>query len=228
MARPGLRLAEAQREQLIIEFQRARGSKDLDMVSRIQGLLLVSEGMGERRAAQMVGVGRRTLQDWIFKFRQNGFKGLVKGPYPGRRPKLTPDQLRELAQVIERGLANPGLHTGVWTASLAAHVVNKLFGIRYHPDHMRKILRCLGFTVQLPRRELSRADPADQSHWLTQELAVLKKESSRSVECSSTRTKHHSAKPARSIERGQERARDHGEELPRAQERESHGRGPSW
>ncbi len=106
MPRPGLRLAEAQREQLIIEFQRARDSKDLDMVSRIQGLLLVSEGMGERRAAQIVGVGRRTLQDWILKFRQRGLKGLVKGPYPGRRPKLTPDQFRELAQLIERGPEN--------------------------------------------------------------------------------------------------------------------------
>lgn len=207
MPRPGLRLAEAQREELVIEFQRARDGKDLDMASRIQGLLLVSEGMGERRAAQIVGVGRRTLQDWIFRFRQNGLKGLVKGPYLGRRPKLSPDQLRELAQLIERGPENAGLDTGVWTAPLVARMVNKLFGIRYHPDHMRKILRRLGFTVQLPRRELSRADPVDQSRWLTQELAVLKKKSSRSVECSSTKTKPHSAKPARSIERGQERGK---------------------
>ncbi|MEW6140313.1 MAG: helix-turn-helix domain-containing protein [Thermodesulfobacteriota bacterium] len=82
MPRPGLRLAEAQCEQLIIAFQRARDGKDLDTVSRIQGLLLVSEAMGERSAAQIVGEGRGTLQDWIFTFRQRGVKGLVRGPYP--------------------------------------------------------------------------------------------------------------------------------------------------
>ncbi|MEW6140907.1 MAG: winged helix-turn-helix domain-containing protein [Thermodesulfobacteriota bacterium] len=76
---------------------------------------------------------------------------------------------------MERGPENAALDPGVWTAPLAARVVNNLFGIRYHPDDMRKILRRLSFTVQLPIRELSRADPADQSHWLTEERAGLKK-----------------------------------------------------
>lgn len=175
MPRSGLRLSDKECKQLRVEFQRARDRKDLDMVSRIQGLLLVSEGIRESRAAQVVGVGRRTLQDWIFRFRRGGLPALVKGPYPGRRPKLTQAQLVELDRIIEQGPESAGLDTGVWTAPLVADLVKKLFGVRYHPDHVRRILRRLRFSVQLPTRELSRADPEEQAQWLDHELEAIKK-----------------------------------------------------
>ena len=175
MARPGLRLSKAVMDALRQAYQVARGRKDPDMAERIQGLLLVSEGMGERRAAQIVGVGRRTLQDWISRYRRGGLEALVKGPYPGRKPKLSEAQLAELDRIIEQGPESAGLDTGVWTAPLAADLVKKLFGVRYHPDHMRRILRRLRFTVQLPTRELSRADPEEQALWLDHELQAIKK-----------------------------------------------------
>lgn len=175
MARPGLRLSKAVMDELGQAYQEARGRKDLDMAERIQGLLLVSEGVGERRAAQIVGVGHRTLQDWISRYRRGGLGALVKGPYPGRKPKLTHEQLVELDRIIEQGPESAGLDTGVWTAPLAAELVRKLFGVRYHPDHMRRILRRLRFSVQLPTRELSRADPEEQTLWLDHELQAIKK-----------------------------------------------------
>jgi transposase len=104
MPRPGLRLSEAQIEHLSQEYQ-VRAWKDIDMALRIQALLLVSQGMGELRAAQIVGVGRRTLQEWIFKYRAGGLVALVKGPYPGRKPKLTDAQLYNVsAQVGQNAL----------------------------------------------------------------------------------------------------------------------------
>jgi transposase len=152
MPRTGLRLTEAQTKGLSQDYQVARARKDLDKALRIQGLLLVSEGTGERRAAQIVGVGRRTLQDWIFKYRRGGLTALEKGPYPGRTPKLTKAQLEELDGIIDEGPESVGLDTGVWTAPIVADLVKKLFGVRYHPDHMRRILRRLKFSVQIPKR----------------------------------------------------------------------------
>jgi len=175
MSRPGLRLGGLQAEQLRVEYQKARAGKDLDMASRIQGLLLVSDGMGERKAAQIVGGGRRTLQVWISKFRKGGLKALVKGPYPGRKAKLTNDQFQQLAQIIEEGPEQAGLDTGVWTAPLVARLVRKRFGVTYHPDHIGRILRRLGLSVQLLRRVLSRADEKEQSLWLKDALVEPKK-----------------------------------------------------
>ncbi|MCA1960456.1 MAG: winged helix-turn-helix domain-containing protein [Desulfomonile sp.] len=191
-------------EELDQEYQVARGRKDFDLTQRIQGLLLVNQGLAERWAAQILGVGRRNLQDWIFRYRRGGPGALVKGPYPGRKPKLTEAQRAQLDHIIEQGPESVGVDTGVWTAPLVAGLVKKLFGMRYHPDHMRRILRRLRFSVQLPTRELSRADPEEQAKWLDHELQEIKKVD-RSVGCSSTRTKPHSAKPDRCIEHGPER-----------------------
>lgn len=175
MARPGLRVSTDAMDELGQAYQVARGRKDLDMTQRIQGLLLVNQGIGERKAAQIVGVGRRTLQDWISRYRRGGLEALVKGPFQGRKPKLTQGQLIELDRIIEQGPESAGLDTGVWTAPLVADLVKKLFGVRYHPDHMRRILRRLRFSVQLPTRELSRADPEEQAQWLDYELQAIKK-----------------------------------------------------
>jgi len=90
------------------------------------GLLLVSQGIMERRAAQILGVGRRTLQDRIFRYRRGGLEALVKGQYPGRKPKLTEAQLAELDHLIEKRPESVGLDTGVCTAPLAADLVKKL------------------------------------------------------------------------------------------------------
>ncbi len=182
MSRPGLRLSETQQEELSQAYQLAGAHKDLDMAQRIQGLLLVNDGIREKKAAQIVGVGHRTLQDWIFKFRRGGLEALVKGPFPGRRPKLTAEQLEEFARLVEQGPEEVGLDTGVWTSRLAVNLVHKRFGVKYHPDHMRKILRRLGSTAQVPKRVLSRAGPEEESHWLDQELTDLKKKSNRSAQ----------------------------------------------
>jgi len=148
MPRPGLRISNTQAEELIQGYRVATAREDSDLAKRIQGLLLVSAGMEERKAARIVKVGRRTLQEWISKYRRGGLAALEKGPYPGRSPKLTKAQFEELGRIIEQGPESAGLGSDVWTAPLAVDLVNNLFGVNYHPDHMRKILKRLGFSVQ--------------------------------------------------------------------------------
>ena len=112
-----LRVSNTQAEELIQAYRVATARKDFDLAKRIQCLLLVSSGMAERQAAEIVGVKRRTLQEWIFKYRRGGLAALEKGPYPGRSPKLTKAQLEELGRIIEQGPESVGLDSGVWTDS---------------------------------------------------------------------------------------------------------------
>lgn len=148
MPRPGLRVSNTQMEELTQGYRVATARKDSDLTKRIQGLLLVSHGMAERQAARIVGVGRRTLQEWISKYRRGGLAALEKGPHLGRSPKLTKAQFDELGRIIEQGPESVGLGSGVWTAPLTVDLVDRLFGVKYHPDHMRKILKRLGVSVQ--------------------------------------------------------------------------------
>jgi transposase len=180
MSRPGLRLSERDRRALAAEYQSARFRQDLDMCLRIQGLLLVSRGNRERDVAEVVGVGRRTLQDWIHRYRTKGIPGLAKGPYNGSQSRLTDEQKGELSRIIAAGPQEVGLDTGVWTTPIIVKLVKDLFGVSYHPDHMGKILHGLRFSVQYPGKKLSKADEKAQRTWLLEELPAIKKKPRRS------------------------------------------------
>ena len=180
MPRVGLRLSEQGRRELAAEYQDARFHDDLDKCLRIQGLLLVSRGNREKDVAEVIGVGRRTLQDWIHRYRVRGIPGLTKGPFPGSKSGLSDEQKAELSRIIAAGPQEAGLDTGVWTTKIIVKLVRDLFGVSYHPDHMGKILHGLRFSVQYPGRELSKADEKAQQTWILEELPAIKKKPKRS------------------------------------------------
>jgi len=175
MPKPGLRLSERDRRDLAARYQDARFEEDLDMCLRIQGLLLVSQGNRQRDVAEIIGVGRRTLQDWIYRYRVKGISGLEKGPFKGAQSRLTDEQKGELSRIIAAGPQGAGLDTGVWTTPIIVKLVHDLFGVSYHPDHMGKILHRLRFSVQYPGRNLSKADEKAQRTWRLEELPAIKK-----------------------------------------------------
>jgi hypothetical protein len=82
MPRVGLRLSKTQMEELDQGYQMPRSHKDFNLTHRIQGLLPVSHGMMERREAQILGVGRGALQDWIFRIDilSRGGMGMLVSP----------------------------------------------------------------------------------------------------------------------------------------------------
>lgn len=175
MPRHGLRLTNAQEHELKEEFQIARAQQDLDRYVRIQGLLLVHRGFRETDAADIIGVGRRTLQDWIHRYRSRGIAALVKGPYPGGKPKLSQEQKFDLAAIIAAGPEAAGFDTGVWIAPIVAELVKKRYGVSYSSSQIARILHDLRFSVQYPTKRLSKADEEAQEKWLTQELSEIKK-----------------------------------------------------
>jgi transposase len=175
MPRPDLRLSEQERRDMAAQYRNARLHENLDMCLRIQGLLLVDRGHKETDVAQIIGVGRCTLQDWIHRYRMKGISGLAKGPFKGTASRLTDEQKAELSRIIAAGPQEIGLDTGVWTASIIVKLVRELFGVSYQPDHMGRILHRLGFSVQYPGKRLLKADEKAQITWRREELPAIKK-----------------------------------------------------
>lgn len=179
MARPGLRLSQRESEDLATQYRHARFHRDLDTCLQIQALLLVSRGNRESDVAEVVGVGRRTLQDWIHRYRANGIPGLAKGAFKGSNSRLTDEQKTALSRIIVAGPLEAGLDTGIWTTRIIVKLVRDVFGVSYHPDHMGKILHGLRFSVQYPGKTLSKADKQAQQTWRMEELPAIKKKRKR-------------------------------------------------
>ena len=58
---------------------------------------------------------------------------------------------------------------------MIAQVIAEEFAVHYHPGHVRKVLKAMGFFVQRPRRQLAKADPVEQDRWQRYTYPRLKK-----------------------------------------------------
>lgn len=180
MPKRGLRLDLEEYNHIVHRRYLAKKRKDLEARIRLRAILLVHEGKTLERVGQILEVARSTVQRWIERYRRRGVTGLlVRGPYRGKKPRLSLDQKRELAIVIQQGPENSGMDTGVWTSPIIVDLVKLRFRIAYSPSQIRRILHELGFSLQYPRQELSKADKKRQATWLEEELPEIKKKSKR-------------------------------------------------
>jgi transposase len=176
MPKRGLRLDLEEYNHIVHRRYLAKKRKDLEARIRLRAILLVHEGKTLGQVGKILEVARSTVQRWIERYRRRGVTGLlVRGPYRGKKPRLSLDQKRELAIVIQQGPENSGMDTGVWTSPIIVDLVKLRFRIAYSPSQIRRILHELGFSLQYPRQELSKADKKRQATWLEEELPEIKK-----------------------------------------------------
>jgi transposase len=81
----------------------AERSKDANQSRRLLSLAAVRDGMDRGSAARIGGMDRQTLRDWVHRFNGSGLEGLVDNWTEGPKPRLSADQLAELAQIVEAG-----------------------------------------------------------------------------------------------------------------------------
>jgi len=68
-----------------------------------------------------------------------------------------------------------GFETDNWTRERMAQLVLRHFGVSYHPAHMSKIMKKIGFTVQKPKTKSYRKDEQSVRKWREEQLPELKK-----------------------------------------------------
>lgn len=153
----------------------AAAASDLRTWRRAQAVMGYIDG---RRAADLatdLGVVRGAVNQWLRWFEVRGAEGLRARKSPGAAPRLTEEQKAELTRIIEAGPQSIGLTCGVWTGPVVGEVIRERFGVRYHNQHVPRLLHQLGFSVQRPRKRLARAEAEAQQRWLKERLPAIKK-----------------------------------------------------
>ena len=81
----------------------ARRSKDVNQSRRLLPLAAVRDGVDRGSAAKIGGMDRQTLRDWVHRFNALGPEGLIDNWTAGPKPRLSEEQLAQLAQIVEAG-----------------------------------------------------------------------------------------------------------------------------
>jgi transposase len=81
----------------------ARESKDANQVRRLLSLAAIYDGATRAMAAEIGGVTRQIVRDWVLKFNASGPQGLVDRKAPGQPLLLNVTHRAALAAVIDSG-----------------------------------------------------------------------------------------------------------------------------
>jgi len=131
---------------------------------RLRAVELVGQGESPDDVAHFLGCGRSSVYTWV-KLARQGPEKLAARPHPGPKPRLSAPQLAELERLLTRGAKAHGWRTELWTAARAAELIERHFKVRFHPEHVRKILkRRLHWSSQKPQRKAKERDEVAIGH----------------------------------------------------------------
>src|SRR4051795_10152536 len=124
----------------------AAATKNANQSRRLLSLAAVLDGMSREEAARVGGMDRQTLRDWVHRFNAAGVDGLRDFPPEGHPPRLSPEQLAALGEIVETGPDRARDGVVRWRRIDLKRVIEERFGVVYHERTIGKVLKQIGFS----------------------------------------------------------------------------------
>jgi transposase len=132
---------------------------------RRRAVALVDAGESPSVVARILGVTRSSLRRWRRRARQ--LNGLAARPALGPKPRLTGEQLARLEALLDQGAVAHGWPNHLWTCKRVAALIQRHFGVRYHPGHVYRLLvRRLHWTSQKPQKRARERNLKEVERWV--------------------------------------------------------------
>jgi transposase len=126
---------------------------------------LVEGGESPSIVARILGVTRSTLRRWRRLARQPD--GLATRAALGPKPRLNNRQLANLEALLKQGAVKHGWSNHLWTCKRVAVLIERHFGVRYHPAHVYRLLvRRLHWTSQKPQKRARERNLKEVERWI--------------------------------------------------------------
>ena len=154
---------------------RKQGSAaELETRRRLAGHLLL-EGRKIGEVMESVKASESSVKRWKRALKKGGMEALKAKPHPGPKPRLDAAQERKLLKLLVAGPRKAGYHNELWTCSRVAAVIATKLNVSYHPCHVWKILRNLGWTSQKPEQQARESDDDAIERWRKRDWPRIKK-----------------------------------------------------
>src|SRR3954451_1948950 len=142
---------------------------------RRRAVELVEAGESPSTVARILGVHETSVHRWRRMARTR--PGLDAKPHKGPTPRLSDQQLVELERLLLEGAKHHGWPNPLWTADRVATVIERHFHLKYHPEHVRKILKTrLRWTSQKPQVRAKEQNDKEVERWLDDDFRRITRE----------------------------------------------------
>jgi transposase len=144
---------------------RPRGSPESLEERRRRGVAFLKRRLSLNEIARRLGCHASSVMRWRDAWNAGGPKALKAKPTPGRPSRLTSRQKKRLVHLLLQGALAHEYRTDLWTTRRIANLIESRFGVRYHHNHVGKLLHELGWSHQKPERRAVERDEAAIAEW---------------------------------------------------------------
>ena len=134
---------------------------------RVSAVNAVLSGQSSLQVCEWFGISSRSLNGWVKKVDEQGFKSLEDKPRPGTPSKLNKEQLAEIDKMIQSSPEDYGVK--VWDGPSLSSVIKQRFNIELGVRQCQRLFHKLGFSKIRPQTYPSK----DAEH--TEEREAFKK-----------------------------------------------------
>ena len=153
---------------------------------RKDAAVLLRKGRSQAEVARQVGASEMSVSRWAQALKRQGLAGLRSAGRTGRRPRLDEKQRNQIRRVLLEGPEAHGYSNCLWTLPRVADAIRDTCGISYHPGHVWRVLRHLGWSCQRPSKKAVERDEEAIRRWKRYKWPALKKKPSGKTEPSSS------------------------------------------
>lgn len=154
---------------------RIQGSAETLEWRRKRALVLLDEGRSLNEVGRIIGCAPSSVMRWRDRRRKGGAEALKVRFSPGRTPKLSAKQKKKLEKILLAGPLAFGYRTDLWTCARVAEVIERNFGVSYHPDHVGKLLHQMGWSHRKPEKRAIERNQKEVDRWIAEEWPRVKK-----------------------------------------------------
>ena len=139
---------------------------------------LFAQGIHQAEVARRLRVSRQAAKNWFDLWKRGGRTALKAAGRAGRKPQLTTLQLKRVVSALLKGPRANGIDADLWSLPRIAAVIEQVTGVRYHPGHVWKVMRAVGWSAQKPQPKAREREESSIRHWKSRTWPDIKKKRS--------------------------------------------------
>lgn len=142
---------------------------------RLRAVELYSSGTSRQSIMASLGIPKSTLSRWLARYdaaNPDWYKSL---PVGGSQGKLGAEELRRLVEELNKGCAAHGFEGEIWTRGRVGTVLERLFGVKYDPSHVGRLLKKAGWSLQRPSKQARQRSEERVQKWYAADIDRIKK-----------------------------------------------------
>jgi putative transposase len=112
---------------------------------RLRAFELKQAGWKQKDIAQVLGVTKGAVSQWMSRVRTGGVEALRRHPAPGAVSRLSAEQLQRLPMLLKCGARRYGYPDDNWTYPRIQLVIEQEFRVHYVAQHVARIVKRIGW-----------------------------------------------------------------------------------